>query len=45
MGRNEKTSDRCEAFKGIFMLSSFLAHYSVPLSREYQLISPTLALG
>lgn len=45
MGRNEKTSDRCEAFKGIFMLSSFPAHYSVPLSREYQLISPTLALG
>ena len=36
MGRNEQTSDHCEAFKGIFMLSSFVAHYSVPLSREYQ---------
>lgn len=25
MGRNEQTSDHCEAFKGIFMLSLFLA--------------------
>ena len=45
MGRNEQTSDRCEAFKGIFMLSLFLVYYSVPLSREYQRISPTLTWG